>query len=124
MFTGHGNIETAVECIKLGAYDYLTKPVKLDELELVLDKAIEKNRLRLENINLRMEFKKLDNQQDHRPQPGHQAGAGDGPALGAGRRARPDFRRKRHRQGTRCPRRPRCQPAGRANLLSPSTAAA
>jgi DNA-binding NtrC family response regulator len=61
MFTGHGNIETAVECIKLGAYDYLTKPVKLDELELVLDKAIEKNRLRLENINLRMEFKKLDN---------------------------------------------------------------
>ncbi len=61
MFTGHGNIETAVECIKLGAYDYLTKPVKLDELELVLDKAIEKNRLRLENISLRMEFKKLDN---------------------------------------------------------------
>ncbi len=61
MFTGHGNIETAVECIKLGAYDYLTKPVKLDELELVLDKAIEKNRLRLENISLRMEFKKLEN---------------------------------------------------------------
>jgi two-component system NtrC family response regulator len=61
MFTGHGNIETAVECIKLGAYDYLTKPVKLEELELVLDKAIEKNRLRLENINLRHEFKKLEN---------------------------------------------------------------
>jgi two-component system NtrC family response regulator len=32
MFTGHGTIETAVECIKHGAYDYLTKPVKLDEL--------------------------------------------------------------------------------------------
>ena len=61
MFTGHGNIETAVECIKLGAYDYLTKPVKLDELEMVLDKAYEKNRLRVENINLRMEVGKLDN---------------------------------------------------------------
>lgn len=55
MFTGHGTIETAVECIQHGAYDYLTKPIKLDELELVIDKAHEKNLLRLENINLRME---------------------------------------------------------------------
>lgn len=61
MFTGHGNIETAVECIKLGAYDYLTKPVKLDELEMVLDKAYEKNRLRVENINLKIEVGKLEN---------------------------------------------------------------
>ena len=55
MFTGHGTIETAVECIQNGAYDYLTKPIKLDELELVIDKAYEKNLLRLENINLRLE---------------------------------------------------------------------
>jgi DNA-binding NtrC family response regulator len=61
MFTGHGTIETAVECIKHGAYDYLTKPVKLDELELVITKAYEKNRLRLENINLKLEMQKLDN---------------------------------------------------------------
>jgi two-component system NtrC family response regulator len=61
MFTGHGNIETAVECIKLGAYDYLTKPVKLDELELVLDKAYEKNQLRVENINLKLEVGKMEN---------------------------------------------------------------
>jgi len=60
MFTGHGSIETAVECIKHGAYDYLTKPVKLDELEMVIDKAYEKNRLRLENINLRMEVSKFE----------------------------------------------------------------
>ena len=60
VFTGHGTIETAVECIKYGAYDYLTKPVKLDELEMVIDKAYEKNRLRLENINLRLEINKLD----------------------------------------------------------------
>ncbi|WP_305043726.1 sigma-54-dependent transcriptional regulator [Geoalkalibacter sp.] len=62
MFTGHGTIETAVECIKHGAYDYLTKPVKLDELELVITKAHEKNRLRLENISLKLEVQKLDNQ--------------------------------------------------------------
>ena len=60
IFTGHGTIETAVECIKHGAYDYLTKPVKLDELEMVIDKAYEKNRLRMENINLRLEINKLD----------------------------------------------------------------
>ncbi len=60
VFTGHGTIETAVECIRNGAYDYLTKPVKLDELEMVIDKAYEKNRLRLENISLKMEINKLD----------------------------------------------------------------
>jgi DNA-binding NtrC family response regulator len=60
MFTGHGSIETAVECIKHGAYDYLTKPVKLDELEMVIDKAYEKNRLRLENINLKLEVSKFE----------------------------------------------------------------
>ena len=63
MFTGHGDIETAVRCIKLGAYDYLTKPVKLDELEIVIDKAHEKNRLRRENINLKIEIGKLENHQ-------------------------------------------------------------
>jgi len=63
MFTGHGNIETAVQCIKLGAYDYLTKPVKLDELELIIDKAHEKNRLRCENINLKIEMSRLENHQ-------------------------------------------------------------
>ncbi len=63
MFTGQGDIETAVKCIKLGAYDYLTKPVKLDELDMVIGKANEKNRLRRENINLRLEISKLENHQ-------------------------------------------------------------
>ena len=63
MFTGHGAIETAVECIKHGAYDYLTKPVKLDELEMVIDKAHEKNRLRLENISLKLEVSKFESHQ-------------------------------------------------------------
>jgi two-component system NtrC family response regulator len=63
MFTGHGTIETAVECIKHGAYDYLTKPIKLDELEIVLDKAVEKNRLRIENINLKLEINRIEHHQ-------------------------------------------------------------
>ncbi|MHB8763112.1 MAG: sigma-54-dependent transcriptional regulator [Deferrisomatales bacterium] len=58
MLTGHGTIESAVECIKEGAYDYLTKPVKLDELDLVIRKAHEKNRLRIENISLKLEVGK------------------------------------------------------------------
>ena len=61
MFTGHGDIETAVKCMKLGAYDYLTKPVKLDELEMIIDKAHDKNRLKLENINLRHELGRFEN---------------------------------------------------------------
>jgi two-component system NtrC family response regulator len=63
MFTGHGTIETAVECIKHGAYDYLTKPIKLDELEMLIDKACDKNRLRLENINLKLEINRIGNHQ-------------------------------------------------------------
>jgi two-component system NtrC family response regulator len=61
MFTGHGSIETAVECIKYGAYDFLTKPVKLGELEMVMDKACEKNRLRLENISQNQDVSKFGN---------------------------------------------------------------
>ncbi len=60
ILTGHGTIESAVECIKEGAYDYLTKPVKLDELEMVIRKAHEKNRLRIENISLKLEVGKLE----------------------------------------------------------------
>ncbi|HIJ81208.1 MAG TPA: sigma-54-dependent Fis family transcriptional regulator [Desulfuromonadales bacterium] len=61
MFTGHGTIETAVECIRQGAYDYLTKPVKLEELEMCIDKACEKNLLRIENISLKHKMKRFEN---------------------------------------------------------------
>lgn len=64
IFTGHGSIETAVEAIKAGAYDYVTKPIRLDELLLVLQRALEFQRLNYENINLRRQLKakyKFDN---------------------------------------------------------------
>lgn len=53
MLTGNGTIESAIEAMKLGAYDYLTKPCNLSELEITLQKALEKRTLLLENNGLR-----------------------------------------------------------------------
>ncbi len=53
MLTGNGTIESAIEAMKRGAYDYLTKPCNLSELEITLQKASEKRKLLLENTGLR-----------------------------------------------------------------------
>ncbi len=45
MMTGHGGVQVAVEAMKAGAHDYLTKPVALGELKLLLDKAVGQERL-------------------------------------------------------------------------------
>jgi len=45
MLTGHGSMETAIQALKLGAYDYLTKPFNLPNLEIHIQKAFEKVRL-------------------------------------------------------------------------------
>lgn len=45
VITGFGTIESAVQAIKNGAYDYITKPVKLEELDIVVDRALEKRGL-------------------------------------------------------------------------------
>jgi len=49
MLTGVAEVTTAVECLKLGALDYISKPVLLDEVRARVDKALEKRRLVLEN---------------------------------------------------------------------------
>lgn len=54
MISGHGNIETAVSAIKRGAYDYIEKPFKSDQLFLVVGRAIETARLQRENEELRL----------------------------------------------------------------------
>jgi len=46
MITGHPTIETAVEAIKKGAYDYLTKPFQVEEVQIKIDRALEKRGLR------------------------------------------------------------------------------
>jgi DNA-binding NtrC family response regulator len=53
ILTGEGTIETAVQAMKLGALDYLTKPFSLAELEEIVNKAYERHRLRQENIQLK-----------------------------------------------------------------------
>jgi two-component system nitrogen regulation response regulator NtrX len=54
MISGHGNIETAVNAIKVGAYDFIEKPFKSDRLLLIVERAIEAARLRRENQELRL----------------------------------------------------------------------
>jgi two-component system nitrogen regulation response regulator NtrX len=53
MISGHGNIETAVKATKLGAFDFLEKPLSIQKLAVVLKNALEHRRLLLENIRLR-----------------------------------------------------------------------
>jgi DNA-binding NtrC family response regulator len=53
MLTGQGTIETAVQAMKLGAYDFLTKPFPLAELEALIEKAYERRQLRKENVQLK-----------------------------------------------------------------------
>jgi DNA-binding NtrC family response regulator len=56
MITGFSTVETAVEAMKLGAFDYIPKPFTPDEVSVVVKKALEKRSLQLENIYLRQEL--------------------------------------------------------------------
>jgi DNA-binding NtrC family response regulator len=56
LITGYGTIEQAVEAIKLGAYDYISKPIIDEEMKVVIARAIEQSRLRSENENLRQQL--------------------------------------------------------------------
>jgi two-component system response regulator AtoC len=58
MMSAYGTLDTAVEAMKLGAYDYISKPFKPDEIILTLKKAEERERLRKENELLRKEVKR------------------------------------------------------------------
>ncbi len=53
MITGLSQIETAVQAMKLGAFDYISKPFEPDELKLVVQRALERRRLLQENLNLK-----------------------------------------------------------------------
>lgn len=60
MISGHGTIETAVEAIKVGAYDFIEKPFQADRLMLVIERAIEAAQLRRENRELRLRSGSMD----------------------------------------------------------------
>jgi DNA-binding NtrC family response regulator len=53
VLTGYATVDTAIQAMKLGAYDYVTKPARMEELEVLVAKAAEKSRLRRENSHLR-----------------------------------------------------------------------
>ncbi|PZQ48595.1 MAG: sigma-54-dependent Fis family transcriptional regulator [Rhodovulum sulfidophilum] len=53
IISGHGNIEIAVAAIKQGAYDFIEKPFNIDQLMVVITRALEASRLRRENASLR-----------------------------------------------------------------------
>ncbi|MBI5500968.1 MAG: sigma-54-dependent Fis family transcriptional regulator [Deltaproteobacteria bacterium] len=55
--TGYATIESAVEAVRKGAYDYLSKPIDMDRLELLIEKAAKTQRLVSENVRLRSEVR-------------------------------------------------------------------
>ena len=56
LLTAYGNIETAVDAMRHGATDFLTKPVNLEQLELVLQRALRSHRAETENVQLRQQL--------------------------------------------------------------------
>jgi DNA-binding NtrC family response regulator len=58
IMTGHGTIKNAVEAVRSGAYDYLTKPIDLEEIMIAVQRAIEFRNLKRENILLRNQLRK------------------------------------------------------------------
>jgi DNA-binding NtrC family response regulator len=58
ILTGHATVQNAVEAMKIGAYDYLTKPVKMEEVVMVMKRALEFRDLKRENLALKKQLKK------------------------------------------------------------------
>jgi DNA-binding NtrC family response regulator len=56
LITGYGTIESAVEAIRDGAFDYLTKPILADELKMAIERALSQRRLVVENKNLKQQL--------------------------------------------------------------------
>jgi len=60
VISAYGNIETAVSAIKLGAFDFLGKPFSVYQAKLAVEKAIEKKKLTLENLYLKLSLKEKE----------------------------------------------------------------
>ena len=59
MMSAYGNIDLAINAMKLGAYDFISKPFKSDEIRLTIQKAEERERLRRENIALKDQIQRI-----------------------------------------------------------------
>ncbi len=62
MLTGQATVESAIEAMKLGAYDYLTKPYRLNELAALVTQAFEKQQLKIDNQRLRAQIERTSKQ--------------------------------------------------------------
>jgi len=60
MMSAYGTLDTALEAMKTGAYDYISKPFKTDEVLLTLKKAEERERLKRENLRLQDRIRKIE----------------------------------------------------------------
>ncbi len=61
MLTGQATVESAIEAMKLGAYDYLTKPYRITELSALVQQASEKQKLKIDNQRLRAQIERTTN---------------------------------------------------------------
>ena len=59
--TGYGTIESAIEALKLGSYDYLQKPINFERLKLLIDRIVEKKTLQFENLLIKRRLKERYN---------------------------------------------------------------
>ncbi|HZS72571.1 MAG TPA: response regulator [Candidatus Acidoferrum sp.] len=98
MVSGHGTIETAVRATKLGAFDFIEKPLSLEKVIVLVRNAVLQRRLEQENQSLKTELgRRYQVLGESVPMKALAADCGDG----ADKRPRADLRRKRHRERTR-----------------------
>ena len=114
MMSGHGSIETAVKAIKLGAYDYIEKPLSLENVTLRVKHALDQYRLEQENRTLRTKVQRKFELVGQSPV--------DATVAAIDRNSRTDQqpgldrRRKRHRKGTCGAGHPSAQHASRSTV--------
>ena len=111
MVTAMASTETAVEAMKLGAYDYITKPFKLDEVNLIIKNALERKHLpRREPVPPQAAGDPAPLREHHRQELPDGGGLRHDPEDRGQPLDRHDHRRERHRQGAGGPRDPLQQP--------------
>ena len=114
MISGHGTIETAVRATKLGAYDFLEKPLSLDKTLILVKNAIESKKLRHENVDLKKQLhaKSIDRGRQH----SHEGAAAADWTHGADQRPGSDLWRVGHGKRTGGARDPCAKPAQGRNF--------
>jgi len=69
MMTAYGSVDTAVEAMRRGAYHFVTKPLNLDEVDLLIKRALRSRKLESENVALKKQVERKYQRAGH-PRPG------------------------------------------------------